>query len=315
MGYSVTLYIYKKKGSTYKMKLLNFRKSGNVHLGIKTDKGILDVRSAAESLNEEHIPTNIMDVICDGEETKKVLQTFVEDPRVAAFFSEEEGIEWAPAVTEPKKIICVGLNYKKHADETKSPYPKIPILFNKFENALSGHLNKVVVPRQTERLDHEVELGIVIGKTAKDVTEEEALDYVFGYCTTNDLSARDVQKHGVQWMTGKTFDGFAPVGPYLVTKDEIENPNNLRVTAKVNGKVHQDSNTSDMIFNCEELISYISAHMTLQPGDIILTGTPEGVILGWPKEKRVYMTAGDEVTVEVEKLGALTTKFIAPESE
>lgn len=133
------------------MKLLNFRKNGNVHLGIKTDKGILDVRSAAESLNEEHIPTNIMDVICEGEDTKKVLQTFVEDPRVAAFFREEEGIEWAPAVTEPKKIICVGLNYKKHADETKSPYPKIPILFNKFENALSGHLNEVVVPRQTER--------------------------------------------------------------------------------------------------------------------------------------------------------------------
>jgi len=277
---------------------------------VKTEAGIVDVVSALVAANQKTIPTDIMAVIETPGATDALVQ-FIESTDVSAHIIKEADITWGPAVTAPRKIICVGLNYKRHADETKMDYPKIPILFNKFDNALSGHLNEVVVPRQTDRLDHEVELGIIIGKTAKDVSEEDALDYVFGYCTTNDLSARDVQKHGVQWMTGKTFDGFAPVGPYLVTKDEIDNPNNLRLTAAVNGKVNQDSNTSDMIFNCEELIAYISAHMTLEAGDIIMTGTPEGVILGLPMEERHYMQAGDEVTVEVEKLGALTTKFVA----
>lgn len=292
------------------MKLLNFQKDGEFALGVKTGAGIVDVAAALKATKQKTIPTDIMSLI-ETPGATEALQEFIASTDVSQHVRKEVDISWGPAVTLPRKIICVGLNYKRHADETKMDYPKIPILFNKFDNALSGHLNEVVVPRQTERLDHEVELGIVIGKRAKDVFEEDALDYVFGYCTTNDLSARDVQKHGVQWMTGKTFDGFAPVGPYLVTKDEIDNPNNLRLTAAVNGKVHQDSNTSDMIFNCEALIAYISAHMTLEAGDIIMTGTPEGVILGLPMEERHYMQAGDEVTVEVEKLGALTTKFIA----
>lgn len=292
------------------MKLLNFLKDGQVRLGVKTEAGIVDVAQEVEAAKKDGIPTDIMSVIANPA-ARDALAEFIDSNDFTAHIIDEADITWAPAVTAPRKIICVGLNYKRHADETKMEYPKRPILFNKFDNALSGHLNEVVVPRQTERLDYEVELGIVIGKRAKDVSEKDALDYVFGYCTTNDLSARDVQKHGVQWMTGKTFDGFAPVGPYLVTKDEIDNPNQLRLTTKVNGKVNQDSNTSDMIFNCEELIAYISAHMTLEPGDIIMTGTPEGVILGLPMEERVYLQPGDEVTVEVEQLGALTTKFIA----
>lgn len=293
------------------MKLLNFYKNETITLGVKVEEGIIDLPALLEATSTKNIPNNMMEVIADPEAVTK-LEKLLEASDVTNYLMKESELTWGPAVNAPKKIICVGLNYKKHADETKSPYPKIPILFNKFENALSGHLNEVVVPKQTQRLDHEVELGIVMGKTAKDVSEEEALDYVFGYCTSNDLSARDVQKHGVQWMTGKTFDGFAPVGPYLVTKDEIANPNQLRLTTTVNGKVNQDSNTSDMIFNCEELIAYISAHMTLRAGDIIMTGTPEGVILGLPKEERVYLQAGDKVTVEVEQLGALTTKFVAP---
>lgn len=296
------------------MKLLTFKKNGRNVLGVKTEGGVVDLEKALEKHSHLEIPTDIMDVIQGGDEVLTKLKQYVASLSLdgsEAYMLDEADITFAPALTRPSKIICVGLNYRKHADETKAPYPEYPVLFNKFPNALSGHKQEVAIPKVTERVDHEVELGIVIGKKAKYVKKEEALDYVFGYCTTNDLSARDVQKRVSQWMTGKSLDGFAPVGPYVVTKDEIENPNNLRLTTKVNGEVRQDSNTKDMIFSCEELISYISQYMTLEPGDLIMTGTPEGVILGKPIEERVYLQPGDVVTVEVENLGALTTKFVA----
>jgi len=294
------------------MKLLTFYKNDVQALGVKTKAGVIDVAAALELFPEAGVATDMMDLIEGGDEAVRRLQQFIQslDEKGAGFVKQEEDIKWGPAVTRPSKIICVGLNYKKHADETKASYPEIPILFNKFANALTGHLSEIAVPRTTERLDHEVELGIVIGKTGKHIEEKNALNYVFGYCTTNDLSARDIQKRTSQRMTGKTNDGFAPVGPYLVTKDEIENPNALQLTTTVNGEVRQNSNTSDMIFSCEELISYISNYMTLKPGDLIMTGTPEGVILGKPIEERVYLQPGDQVTVEVEKLGALTNTFI-----
>src|SRR5699024_7287990 len=272
----------------------------------------IDVEKALNVFPENGVMTDMMKLIDGGDEAVRRLEQFIKslEDRGAGYVKRDSEIEWGPAVTEPSKIICVGLNYKKHADETKQPYPERPILFNKFENALTGHLSEIEVPRTTERLDHEVELGIVIGKTGKFIPEDEALDYVFGYCTTNDLSARDIQKRSSQWMTGKTNDGFAPVEPYLVTKDAIDNPNNLRLTTTVNGEVRQNSSTADMIFSCEELVSYISNYMTLKPGDLIMTGTPEGVILGRPMEERVYLQPGDEITVEVEKLGALTNTFI-----
>lgn len=294
------------------MKLLTFNQAGKQKLGVKVDKGIIDVAKALAVKPEEGIATNMMALIENEESAIANLQAYVKEIEQddADYMLNESDIIWEAAVTRPRKIICVGLNYRKHADETKAPYPEIPILFNKFDNALTGHLQEIKVPRTTERLDYEVELGIVIGKTAKHVPKEVALDYVFGYCTTNDLSARDIQKRSSQWMTGKTNDGFAPVGPYIVTKDEIANPDNLRISATLNGEVRQDSNTADMIFNCSELIEYISSHMTLYPGDLILTGTPEGVILGRPMEDRVYLQPGDEITVEVEHLGALTNYFI-----
>lgn len=306
-----TLLYVIKGGET--VKLLTFIKNDEQVLGVKTDVGVIDLELALQKHPETGIITDIMDLIAAGDTALKRLQQYVEKLPVSedeSYVVNEDSITFAPALTRPSKIICVGLNYRKHADETKSPYPEYPVLFNKFPNALSGHNQEVAVPKTTERLDHEVELGIVIGKKAKYVNEEEALDYVFGYCTANDLSARDIQKRVSQWLTGKTNDGFAPVGPYVVTKDEVEDPNNLRLTTKVNGEIRQDSNTKDMIFNCKQLVSYISQYMTLEPGDLIMTGTPEGVILGKPIEERVYLQPGDEVTVEVEKLGALTTKLV-----
>ncbi len=294
------------------MKLVSFYQNNEEKLGVKVAEGIIDVDAALNTSPSEGIPTDITSLINGGEELLQKFSSFINGLEVdySDYILSEDEIEWAPALTNPEKIICVGLNYRKHADETKAEYPKYPVLFNKFRNALSAHMEEVPVPKTTERLDHEVELGIVIGKKGKYIAEENALDYVFGYCTTNDLSARDIQKRVPQWMTGKTNDGFAPVGPYIVTKGDVPNPNDLRLTTTVNGEVRQDSSTADMIFNCEKIVSYVSQYMTLKPGDLIMTGTPEGVILGMPIEERVYLQPGDEVTVEVEGLGALTTQLV-----
>ncbi len=250
-----------------------------------------------------------------GPAAVSALQNFVDQALAAggseAYVLDESKLTFGPCVTHPNKIICVGLNYRKHAEETNSPIPKYPILFNKFNNTLTGHGHDVPLPVSvSSKVDYEAELCIVIGKQAKYVAKENALDYVFGYCNVNDLSARDLQMRTQQWLLGKSCDGFSPLGPYLVTADEVGNPNNLGIRSIVNGEVRQNSNTSDMIFHCDEIVSYISQHMTLVPGDIILTGTPEGVVMGYPEDKQVYLKDGDVVTIEIEKLGSLTNRMV-----
>jgi 2-keto-4-pentenoate hydratase/2-oxohepta-3-ene-1,7-dioic acid hydratase in catechol pathway len=295
------------------MKLVTIKKEGKHVLGVKIENGIIDIEEALRESPNNQVHTKIMEVIDGGNEAISALEDYISKLPIENklnYIKDEEDVEWGPCVTQPNKIICVGLNYRKHADETNSPYPEVPILFSKFNNTLTGHKCKIAVPKVTQRLDYEVELGVVIGKEAKYVSKEDALDYVFGYCTANDLSARDLQKKTHQWLLGKTCDDFSPIGPYLVTADEVPNPNNLQLKTYVNGEKRQDSNTSDMIFYVDEIVSYISQHMTLTPGDVILTGTPEGVIIGYPREKRVYLKPGDVVTVEVEKLGTLTNKLI-----
>jgi 2-keto-4-pentenoate hydratase/2-oxohepta-3-ene-1,7-dioic acid hydratase in catechol pathway len=298
------------------MKLVNFTKENTSYLGIKTEKGILSVVDALKVKNPANgaaIPTSITEVIERGEEAVRTIQNYLDSLAITGnepYVLEEEGLSFGPCVPEPNKIICVGLNYKKHADETNAPYPEVPILFNKFNNTLTAHKKEIAVPKVTEKLDYEAELVIVIGKKTKNVTKDEALSHVFGYCAVNDLSARDLQMRTHQWLLGKTCDDFSPLGPYLVSADEVGNPNNLSIKAIVNGEVRQNSNTSDMIFYCDEIVSYISKHMTLVPGDIILTGTPEGVVLGFPPEKQEYLKPGDVVTIEIEKLGKLTNVFV-----
>lgn len=295
------------------MKLVTIKKEGKYVLGVKTEKGLIDLEEALKENPTNQVHTNIMEVIAGGKEALTAIKDYIANLPIDSkpnYIKDEKEVEWGPCVTQPNKIICIGLNYRKHADETKSPYPEVPILFSKFNNALTGHECEIAVPKVTQRLDYEVELGVVIGEEAKYVSKENALDYVFGYCTANDLSARDLQKKTHQWLLGKTCDDFSPIGPYLVTADEITDPNNLQLKTYVNGEKRQDSNTSDMIFYVDEIVSYISQHMTLTPGDVILTGTPEGVIIGYPREKRVYLKPGDVVTVEVEKLGTLTNKLI-----
>jgi 2-keto-4-pentenoate hydratase/2-oxohepta-3-ene-1,7-dioic acid hydratase in catechol pathway len=292
------------------MKLLHFIEDGQVKLGVWTDGGVVDAAAAAARFRQPAGESlrDAQDVISAGVEALTTLGRIVSmalcEPD--GLLLPEAGLNWAPCVTRPNKIVCVGLNYRRHAEETKMAIPEHPILFHKFNNALNAHGEAVFLPSVTGEVDYEAELAVVIGRQAKYVPKENALDYVFGYCAANDVSARDLQRRTSQWALGKCCDGFAPLGPYLVTADEVGDPNDLAIRCLVNGEIRQNSSTSDMIFACDELVSYVSQHMTLEPGDVILTGTPEGVILGYPRERRVYLRDGDTVTVEIEKLGQLT---------
>jgi 2-keto-4-pentenoate hydratase/2-oxohepta-3-ene-1,7-dioic acid hydratase in catechol pathway len=222
------------------------------------------------------------------------------------FMLAEDRVEYGPVVMAPEKIIMMGFNYKRHAAETHTPIPPNPVLFNKFNNALNRHNGVIQLPTDVAtKFDYEVELVIVFGREAHNVSEQDALEYVAGYCTGNDFSARDLQTLTSQYMIGKTCDGFAPIGPYFVSADLVGDPNNLRLETRVNGEQRQDWNTNDMIFSCRQLISFASKIMTIKPGDILFTGTPQGVIVGMPKDKQVWLKPGDKIACSIEKLGEL----------
>jgi 2-keto-4-pentenoate hydratase/2-oxohepta-3-ene-1,7-dioic acid hydratase in catechol pathway len=288
------------------MTFVTIRRAGESSLGVRTERGVLDVKRAEAALKLK-APTTIDDVF-QGRGSADALARLVARSQNGkgsdGFFLAEGGFEYGPCVTSPEKIVCIGLNYRKHAAETGNPVPKTPILFNKYNNALTGHRAVVKVSQEpAEKFDYEIELVIVLGKTARNVSEADALSHVFGYCTGNDLTARDLQSRTSQWMLGKTFDGSGPVGPDLVSADQVADPNALKLELKVNGEVRQASSTADMVFDCKALIAYISRHMTLRPGDIIFTGTPEGVISGYPKDKQVWLKPGDRIAASIEKLG------------
>ncbi len=286
------------------MKLLSFSTSDNPNkrLGIKTVKGIIDVEATAMAL-EIAAPSDIDSVLHFGTKSLQAIEAAAD-----SYLSEDE-IYFAPCVANPEKIICIGLNYKKHAEEAGATLPDTPVLFSKFNNALAAHTEDVPLPSNAVQYDYEVELGVVIGKECRYVSEEEALDYVFGYCTINDMSVRDLQMLTSQWLLGKTMDKGLPIGPYLVTADEVGDPHNLQLTTHVNGELRQNSNTADLAFNINKIISYISQYFTLRPGDVISTGTPEGVILGMSPQ--VWLKPGDEVTVEIEGLGKCVNRMVA----
>lgn len=276
-------------------------------LGLKTERGILEVERASEIFRVK-APLTIDAVLAgaDCAPLKRLIDKALADKRGKAALRPESRVKFGPAVPHPEKIICVGLNYRRHALEAGMPIPQVPVLFSKYNNTLTGHRSRVKLPIQEDhKFDYEGELVVVMGRKARDVSEEKALSYVFGYATGNDLSARGLQLKTSQWPAGKTCDGFAPLGPYIVSADQIPDPQNLRIATYVNGRVRQESNTSDMIFSCARIISYFSRHFTLVPGDIIFTGTPEGVILGYPEDKRVWLKAGDRVVTDVEKCGTL----------
>jgi 2-keto-4-pentenoate hydratase/2-oxohepta-3-ene-1,7-dioic acid hydratase in catechol pathway len=272
------------------MKLVRFRFDNKVNPGVLLPNNtIADVSSICQDFDEKFFESGGLEKL----QKLNISQLPTLDSQLPTLDS---------CVARPSKIICVGLNYKLHAKETNSPIPKEPILFFKSTTALNGPYDNVVIPRNSEKTDWEVELAIVIGKKATYVEEKDALDYVAGYCLHNDYSERAFQlERGGQWAKGKGCDTFAPMGPFLATKDEIKDVHNLRLWLKVNGEIKQDSNTNDLIFNVPFVVSYISQFMTLLPGDVISTGTPAGVGLGFNPPQ--FLKAGDVVELGIDGLG------------
>ncbi len=291
------------------MKLVSFLADGDQRLGVRLEDGVLDIASTLDSAADHSVPVTMDQLLEQGEAGRTVLRRHVDAVSQDGSHSllDESDLDLGSPVPSPGKIICVGLNYRNHAEEAGMAFPERPILFNKFSNSLSGHRDTVEIPRDAVQVDFEAELAIVIGTEAKYVDEGSALDHVLGYANGNDLSVREFQFLSSQWMLGKSLDGFCPVGPYLVTSDEIDDPDQLSISCSVNGETRQQSSTADMIFNCAELISFASQYMTLEPGDVILTGTPEGVIMGLPEDEREWLKPDDEVSVEISGLGRLTT--------
>ncbi|WP_040288692.1 fumarylacetoacetate hydrolase family protein [Alicyclobacillus hesperidum] len=285
------------------MKLCSFYQDGVVRLGLVRDHHVVDVAASAHALGVE-APLSVMAVIAGGEQETTQLRQVYAQGSVALPVDE---VVFAPPVIHPEKIICVGLNYRKHAEESNMPIPTSPVYFTKFANSLSGHRATVTIPPVAKQCDYEVELVAVIGQRIRQVSVEDALRAVYGYAVGNDLSARDLQMRNSQWLYGKAVDGFAPLGPYLVTADEVPNPQDLRLRTWVNGELRQDSTTADMIFSVAEVIADLSQVMTLEPGDLIYTGTPEGVILGMDDQR--WLDAGDEIVCEIDGLGRLCTRL------
>jgi 2-keto-4-pentenoate hydratase/2-oxohepta-3-ene-1,7-dioic acid hydratase in catechol pathway len=287
------------------LKLLTFHRNNILQLGIRTEKGVIDVSQASEG--HAGIPLTMDTAIRGGAEAMKALQELLEQPDTN-WLLNEQNLRPGPSVGTPEKLICIGLNYKRHARETGMPVPETPVLFSKFNNTLAATGEPIPLPDNAVQYDYEVELGVVIGKEARYVGVDEALGYVFGYFTVNDMSVRDLQFRTSQWLLGKTPDKFFPTAPYLVTSDEVGDPQILGLSCWVNGELRQKSNTADMIFSVAECISYISQYMTLKPGDVISTGTPEGVVMGMTEKN--WLKPGDEVVVEVEGLGKCTNRMV-----
>lgn len=214
-------------------------------------------------------------------------------------------------IPRPGKVICIGLNYRDHAEESGMDIPELPLVFSKFSSCVVGPGDDVVLPKGSSEVDYEAEFGVVIGRTARHVSAENAMDHVLGYCNVNDVSARDFQFADGQWQRGKSCESFCPVGPFVATADEVADPHELRISFRLNGETLQDSSTNQLIFGVPELIAHLTGFITLEPGDLISTGTPPGV--GFARKPPVYVQPGDVMEVEVEGLGVLRNAAVADE--
>lgn len=256
---------------------------------------------------DPHLPASIKTLLEMGEEGLLLARKAEQEGTPLA----ERSVALLAPVVDPQKVICVGLNYASHAAETGAKVGDEPVIFNKFPTALCGHLQPIELPAVSTQVDFEAELVVVIGREAKNIRREDAWDHIAGYCCGHDVSARDWQKGkpGKQWLLGKTFNTFAPLGPWLVTRDAAPRPGELDIRLRLNGRVMQDSNTRDLIFPIDMLVSYLSNICTLLPGDLLFTGTPPGV--GMARTPPVFLQPGDRVEVEVEGLGILENPVVA----
>ena len=291
------------------MRIVSYSSGGERDYGFLVSPEQFVPRYFVEDALRMELPKNVKDLLSDGELLELVNSVVGKIP-IESFSVESVHLE--PPIPNPGKIICLGLNYLDHAEEAGVEPPEDPIIFLKPATALIGPYDPIVKPRIVEELDYEIELAAVIGCRCRDVEPEEACEHVFGYMILNDVSARDVQFRGAQWIRGKMFDTFAPTGPSLVSRDEIGDPHNLRMLTRVNEEIRQNSSTSRMIRKLPEIVSTLSQGVTLEPGDIISTGTPAGVGL-YQKPEPKLLEPGDVVEMWVERIGTIRNPVISPE--
>lgn len=286
------------------MKWCHIYAQGEVHLGAQTTAGLVDLTATAARRGMP-CPADLQALIAAGREGLRQAQALLSGKPVV--WAREAKL--APAVLHPGKILCVGLNYPSHTAEFTMETPEQPVLFSKFSNALAAHDQDIPFPPRAQRLDYEAELVVVVGKGGKHLSEEEAAAHIFGYTAGNDVSERVLQFQSSQWMMGKTWDHFAPVGPYVVTADEIGDAG-LEIACRVNGEVRQRANTRDMLFSPARVLAYVSQYLTLEAGDLLFTGTPGGVMQGYPPERQHWLQPGDVVEVSIERIGTLRNRFV-----
>ncbi|WP_269409822.1 fumarylacetoacetate hydrolase family protein [Lentibacillus daqui] len=308
------------------MKLVSYKfnnKPGAYRIGCMIDGRVADLQEGLRALLQSNhdygrlrvlenlLPADPNDFFSMGEFTlnqaRKAYEYISVHTDEMKLYDRQE-VNLGTPISQPSKIICVGKNYADHAAEMKSDIPEIPVLFAKFPNALIGPEDAIEKAKVTNKLDYEVELAVVIGKEASQITKAEALDYVAGYTIGNDTSARDLQKRTPQWLQGKTHDRSTPIGPWVVTADDIRDPHNLSIRSFVNGEKRQDSNTNKLIFDIPFLLEFISDFITLEPGDIIMTGTPNGV--GVAMDPPQFLKAGDVVTLEIDQIGKMENEVV-----
>lgn len=309
------------------MKLISFKKYGETRVGAVTDdQKVIDLNYATQALfknegkyrykkiAEAYVPSNMLELLQGGKESldiaKKAVTYVLKHPdnyRAPFIYNQSEVNLLAP-LPNPGKIVCVGHNYREHILEMGREIPTHPVIFSKFSNTIIGPEDDIPLYPISEELDYEGEFAFVVGKQAKNISENESLDYVAGYTIVNDVTYRDIQFRTIQWLQGKTVDGSAPMGPWIVTTDEITNPHELELVLTVNGEERQRSNTRNLVFNVNRLLSYLSTLFTLEPGDVVLTGTPAGV--GFAHDPKKFLKDGDVVAITVDKIGTLKNKVV-----
>jgi acylpyruvate hydrolase len=304
------------------MKLVTFTKDGVSRIGAVENQHIIDLHVAfieklrhegylrAQQIAEAYIPNDMVGFLQGGKESMEYAKQAIDfalstESSVPLIFKKDEVKINAP-VPNPGKMICVGHNYREHILEMKREIPPYPVIFAKFANTIIGPEDDIPLYPISEQLDYEAEFAFVIGKRARNVSQDDALHFVAGYTIVNDITYRDLQRRTIQWLQGKSVDGSAPMGPWLVTSDELTDPSGLEISLSVNGEERQRSNTANLVFSVQYLVEFLSNLMTLEPGDVILTGTPGGV--GVARNPQIFLKDGDVVRIEVEKIGVLENK-------
>ncbi|MBP1948361.1 fumarylacetoacetate hydrolase family protein [Virgibacillus litoralis] len=295
------------------MKLLTFELKEQERIGIQEEANVYELVKLVDLYNEAtdqnvSLVNNLDELVVNNDKTlpviNKVWTWAKENPdKVTEAVYRYEDVKVLNPVSRPGKVVCVGNNYMDHCIEQNVEPPKQPMIFSKWPSCLTAPGEAIELPEESKQVDYEAELAVVIGKKGKNIPEEDAMDHVFGYTILNDVSARDVQFADVQWVRGKSYDTFAPIGPVIVTKDDIEDPHHLDIKLELNGERLQDSNSKHLIFNIPFIISYLSKGFTFEPGDIIATGTPHGV--GVFRDPQLFLKSGDTCKIEIENIGVL----------